>query len=232
MDFEVCINSLDGAVIAAKHGAKRVELCTALNEGGLTPSIGLIEACSKVESIETFVMIRPRAGGFEYSKNELEFMARDIKVVKAAGAHGVVFGVLDNKSRVDIKKNVFLIETALSEGLGTTFHRAIDVSLDPLNELENIINIGFDRVLTSGMQSKAIEGISLIDQMNQKANGRIEIMAGSGINAQNVLRFQTVGINSVHFTAHQSVKENLRLDFGSNTAVNENKIESIAKLLV
>ncbi len=227
MEFEVCIDSIEGAIAASKYNAKRVELCAALSEGGLTPSLGMIEACVKNSKSEVYVMIRSSAGGFDYSEEELELMERDIRAAASVGAHGVVFGVLNGLNEVDVKKNTFLIETAMELGLGTTFHRAIDLCVDPIEALEHIINLGFDRILTSGSKRTALEGIEIIEELVKVADGRIEIMAGSGIYQKNAELFMNFGLNALHFTAKKTVIEGLKLDMGPKYVVDEEKIEGV-----
>jgi len=227
MDFEICIDSVEAAIIASKYGAKRVELCASLNEGGLTPSMAMIESCVKTSTAEVYVMIRPSSGGFVYTDKELLIMKNDIKAVKGIGAHGVVFGILDEKGEVDIKRNMFLMESAKKFGLGSTFHRAIDVCSDPVNGIEAIVKLGFDRVLTSGQQDKAINGINMLLKMMATANQRIEVMAGSGVSSLNALELARTGINALHFTARIPINENLQLDMGQKYTVDEEKIKAI-----
>jgi len=231
MEFEVCIDSVSGAIAASKYGAKRVELCSALSEGGLTPSSGLIAACAAQSTAEVFVMIRPSAGGFSYTEQELLIMQNDIELAHQCGADGVVFGVLNADFNIDIQKNAFLLETAFRLALGTTFHRAIDLSPAPEKAVEDLVNLGFDRILTSGGRAKAAEGIPTIKKMSLAANNRIELMAGSGVNPENVAEFMSIGINAVHFTAHKKHAENLSLDMGPKYDVNEEKIQRIANQL-
>lgn len=230
MDFEVCIDSVEGAKIAAKYGAKRVELCAALSEGGLTPSLAMVKACVDIADIEVFVMIRPRAGGFNYSEAELEIMEQDIRAAHNVGAQGVVFGVLTDSLSVDVKKNLFLVETALKLKLGTTFHRAIDVCADPLNEIAHLVNLGFDRVLSSGGKPRAVDGIELLQDFKTRTNEKLQVMAGSGVNPNNTQRFITAGLNAVHFTAHQLINNELALDMGPQYKVDEEKIRAISQI--
>lgn len=232
MDIEICIDSVDGAIIASKHGAKRVELCVALSEGGLTPSIGMIEACVNAGNAEVYVMIRPSAGGFVYSNHELDLMERDIRAAASVGAHGVVFGILTPNFKVDIQKNMYLMETAIELGLGTTFHRAIDLCPNPIEALENLIHIGFKRILTSGGENTAKEGLKQIERLFTHAHGQLEIMAGSGINPENVHLFKEIGIDAVHCTAKKSLTENLALDMGPKYIVDEDKVRNISELIV
>lgn len=231
MDFEVCIDSVKGAITAGEYGAKRVELCAALNEGGLTPSLGMIQACVKATKSEVFVMIRPSSGGFVYTEEEIRLMEQDIKAVGNVGAAGVVFGVLDENHKINIQHNMFLMEAAIQSNLKTTFHRAIDVSDNPLKAIEHIINIGFDRILTSGAKANAADGIQLIQELNRKAKGQLEIMAGSGVNANNVSNFQAIGLNAIHFTARKRKAEVLALDMGEKYEVDDDKIASIVQKL-
>jgi len=231
MDLEICIDSVEGAFVAAKHSAKRVELCSALSEGGLTPSIGMIEACVKAGKSEVHVMIRPSAGGFVYTANELQLMERDMRAAASVGAVGIVFGILTPDFKVDIQKNMLLMETAIELGLATTFHRAIDLCPNPIEALENLIHIGFKRILTSGGNSLAEQGIDQIKALYKHANGRIEIMAGSGINPENAHLFMQSGIDAVHCTAKKSIPENLTLEMGPKYQVDEPKIRSIRELI-
>lgn len=231
MDFEVCIDSVEGAILASTYGAKRVELCTALSEGGLTPSLAMIEACVKISKAEVFVMIRPSAGGFNYTEAELELMERDIRAAGSVGANGVVFGVLNALNEVDIKANLFLMEAAIELNLGTTFHRAIDLCETNENAMEDLINLGFDRILTSGGAANATEGLQIIRKMVNRAQGRIEIMAGAGINAGNVLEIVRLGVDSVHFTAKKMIDEGLMLNMGPKYVVDVDKINSIVNLI-
>ncbi len=231
MEFEGCIDSVEGAIVASKHGAKRVELCSALSEGGLTPSIGMIEQCVQQSTAEVFVMIRPSAGGFVYTEYELALMERDIKAAASVGAHGVVFGVLNPTNKVDIQKNLILMETALELELGTTFHRAIDLCSDPKKAIEDLIHIGFDRVLSSGGKSKATAGFETLKTMVAAAKNNIEIMAGSGINPTNAGEFESLGVDAIHFTAKTDIDETFPLNMGPKYKVNESKIKEI-KLLI
>ena len=232
MDFELCIDSVEGAKIASKYGAKRVELCAALSEGGLTPSLGMIEGCLNAGNTEVYVMIRPSAGGFVYSDDELQLMERDIRAAANVGAHGVVFGILTPEFKVDIQKNMFLMETSIELGLGTTFHRAIDLCPNPIEALENLIHIGFKRILTSGGENTAEKGINQIERLHKHAQGQLEIMACSGINPDNVHLFKDIGIDAVHCTAKKSLTENLALDMGPKYSVDADKIRKISELIV
>jgi copper homeostasis protein len=230
MDFEVCIDSVEGAIAASKYGAKRVELCAALSEGGLTPSIAMVNDCVKNCKADVFVMVRPSAGGFNYTDNEIMLMERDIQAIHSTGAKGVVFGILNEKFGVDIPRNLYLMETVLKLDLRATFHRAIDLCSDMIGASNDIINLGFERILSSGGYAKAEDGINRLHEMKNAVNGKIEIMAGSGVNPGNVHLFSE--LPSIHFTAHSIVNEGLNLDMGTKTKVDERKIKLIANAII
>lgn len=195
--IEVCVDSVVSALASERGGAQRVELCSDLLEGGITPSLGLLEAVRSKISIALHTIIRPRAGDFCYSDHEFEIMLRDIKLAKNAGADGVALGVLDPSGRVDISRTRTLAETA--RPMSVTFHRAFDVSTDLNSSLEDICQAGADRILTSGGEQESLRGIENIANLVQRAQDRIKIMAGGGINAKNVVQIlQQTGVNEIH----------------------------------
>ena len=199
MIIEICTNSVQSAIHAQKAGAQRVELCAELSIGGITPSAGTIQLTRKYLTIDVFVLIRPRGGNFCYSDIEFEAIKSDIQFCKSVGCNGVVIGVLNTDGSVNLSRMAELIKVA--KPMKVTFHRAFDICKNPLEALEQLIELGVDRILTSGQQNKAIDGIDLLEQLVKQANNRIKIMAGSGINADNVLKFQKIGIREVHFSA-------------------------------
>ena len=160
---EACVDSVESARAAERGGADRLELCDNLVEGGTTPSAGMIAECRTHVRIPIYVMIRPRGGDFLYSPVELEVMVRDIALARELGADGVVFGMLTNAGKVDRKRTARFVN--LSYPLDVTFHRAIDVSRDPLEALEVLVDAGVDRVLTSGGAAKALAGSRVIAAM-------------------------------------------------------------------
>lgn len=182
--FEVCVDSLESAMAAERGGAHRVELCSSLVEGGVTPSAGLIATARKKLSIGLHIMIRPRAGDFCYAAEEIDVMRRDVLMAKQLGADGVVFGILDADGNVDIQKTRELVD--LARPLQTTFHRAFDMSADLSRSLEQIVEAGANRILTSGGAQTATEGAATLHRLVELANERVIIMACGGINAQNV----------------------------------------------
>ncbi len=200
--LEVCANSVTSALAAQEGGAGRVELCENLYEGGTTPSHGEILLARKQLHIKLYVLIRPRGGDFLYSDLEFEVMAADVRYCAEAGCDGVVIGILNADGTIDKKRCTKLVQMAKPLGLGITFHRAFDMCADMDQALEDIIDIGCERILTSGGKSTAMEGAATIAGLIKKAGGRISIMPGSGININNVtdlVRF--TGAVEVHSSA-------------------------------
>ncbi len=198
-NIEVCIASVESAIAAQKGKADRVELCDNLYEGGTTPSLGMVEVVRKKINIDLFVMIRPRGGDFLYSDFEFEVMKQDIVSMKQSGVNGFVFGILNKDGNVDFKRTSELVK--LSKPLEVTFHRAIDMVSSPLKAMEAIIESGCDRILTAGRANKAIDGIDEIARMAKQADGRIKIMAGSGIHEQNVRTIaKQTGVTEFHLS--------------------------------
>jgi copper homeostasis protein len=201
---EVCIDSVESAIAAEEGGAARVELCAALNEGGLTPSAGMIELVRKNIDIKLHVMIRPRPGDFFYSDLEIETMLRDIEVAKRLGADGVVIGVLNRDYTVDGVQVKRLVE--LARPLSLTFHRAFDEARDQTAAMEEMVRLGIDRILTSGGQASVSAGLSTVKKLVEESNGRIAIMAGSGITMQNVVEIVArTGVKEVHVRSGVSI---------------------------
>ena len=188
MIIEVCAESYKHAVKAEKAGADRIELCKDLHLDGLTPEYESAKRTIDTLNIPVFILIRPRKGDFNYSQKEFELMKADIIKFKKMSCKGIVSGVLNNNKSIDIKRTKELVE--LSRPMEFTFHRAFDVVTDPLNEIENLINMGVDRLLTSGQKDKAIDGLVLLKQLNSISKNRIKIMPGSGINKSNIVNFR------------------------------------------
>ncbi len=198
--FEVCLASPTDAFVAQEAGAHRVELCAALLEGGLTPSYGSIALCRELLQIDMMCMIRPRGGDFYYHQQEVELMAKDVASCKEIGASGVVFGLLLPDGGLDLEPLKRLID--LAKPMQITFHRAFDVCRDPFEALEQLIELGVDRILTSGQAATAVEGSKLIGQLIQQADGRIGILPGGGITPQNVRQLvEQTAANEFHATA-------------------------------
>ena len=194
MIIEVCAESYEYALKAEKAGADRIELCKDLHLDGLTPDYETAKKTIDSLNIPVFILIRPRGGDFIYSHEEFELMKRDILRFRKMGCKGIVSGVLNSANSIDIKKTKELVE--LSRPLEFTFHRAFDKVNNPLYEIENLIGLGIDRVLTSGQKEKAIDGLVLLKQLNSISNNRIKIMPGSGINKSNIVNF--VNFEEIH----------------------------------
>ena len=229
MKLEACIETLAEVKAAVNHGLNRVELCSALDLGGLTPSAALIQESAKI--IETHVMIRPRAGDFVYEDEEIKLMQADIQRAQHFGATGVVFGCLNDFNQVDEDKNKRLVNTAKKAGLQCTFHRAFDFVFDMDEALELIVDLGFQRILTSGGQATAINGLNQIMKLITQANGRIEIMAGSGINAENIKTIEAAGVDAAHFSIRKKQNRMASLNMGTQYEVDEKKILNIKNAL-
>jgi copper homeostasis protein len=184
MQLEICVDSVESAVAAEQGGAHRVELCSALSDGGLTPSSGLLKAVRSHLSIGVHVMIRPRSGDFLYSDSEYSVMCDDIEYAAECGADGVVFGLLTADGDVDVPRTRTLVER--SRPMEVTFHRALDTTRDIHASLEKVIETGADRVLTSGSKPSAMLGARCIRDLVVAGADRIKIMAGGGVRAANV----------------------------------------------
>ncbi|MBI1296196.1 copper homeostasis protein CutC [bacterium] len=202
---EVCVDSVEGAVAAQDGGAVRVELCDNLIEGGTTPSAGTITLARQHIGIGLNVIIRPRGGDFCYSDVEYEVMRYDVAEAKRLGADGVVIGMLTPDGDVDVERVRGLIE--LARPLNVTFHRAFDVCREPFAALETLIDLGVDRVLTSGQEKTVLEGIDLIAELVRHAADRIIVMPGGGINERNVGKIiAQTGVKEIHVSARSSVE--------------------------
>lgn len=200
LTFEVCVDSAEAAVAAQEGGAHRVELCSDLLEGGLTPSHGTIRVARARLRIGIMAMVRPRGGDFCYSDIEFAVMREDLLAAKGLGIDGVVFGLLNPDGTIDRNRTAELI--ALARPLPVTFHRAFDVSRDPFEALDTLIELGVDRVLTSGQEPSVLEGLDLITALVTRAAGRLVVMPGGGITERTVGRIAaTSGARELHFAS-------------------------------
>jgi len=203
MNFEVCATNIQSALAALRGGAHRIELCSALDVGGLTPSMGLVRA-ARASGIPVHVLIRPREGDFCYSEAELAIMLDDIRLCRSAGAAGVVVGALTPEGLLDLQKMRAM--SAAVKGFEMTCHRAFDFTPDPVEALEQLIEMGFDRVLSSGQSNSAFEGRLTLKKMVEQARGRMTVMPGVGINAQNIRAIaEFTGAKDFHFTGKRKV---------------------------
>ncbi len=201
---EICIDSIEGVRAAREAGAARVELCSALLEGGLTPSYGMVEKAVEVSGpVGVQVMIRPRGGDFLYSDDEFEAMKADIVALRKLGVDGFVFGILTAGGDVDRSRTRELIE--LCRPASVTFHRAFDMARDPISALDSLIELGVDRLLTSGQAPGVVEGSRLICKLIDRAAGRLIIMPGGDIGTRNVDRIiNETGAREIHFAAFET----------------------------
>jgi copper homeostasis protein len=205
--LEVCANSVTSALAAQEGGAVRVELCENLKEGGTTPSHGQILMARSVLHIKLYVLIRPRGGDFLYSDLEYDIMMADIRYCIEAGCDGVVIGMLNADGSIDTERCLEMARLARQWGLGVTFHRAFDMCANLGTALEQIIEIGCERILTSGGKSTAMEGATVINHLVQKAAGRISIMPGSGVSEANVADLvHFTGVTEVHSSARRCLQ--------------------------
>lgn len=200
--FEICANSAESCVAAQAGGAHRVELCASMPEGGTTPSFGEIRLARKLIDIRLHVIIRPRGGDFLYTPLELDVMEEDIHMARQAGADGVVFGCLTPEGDLDMPAMRRLMK--ISEGMSVAFHRAFDYVRSPEQVLEQLIDLGVNRVLTSGQQPTAMQGASLLAELVRQAAGRIVIMPGCGVNEWNIAELAAcTGASEFHFSARE-----------------------------
>ena len=181
---EACVESFEKALEAQSNGANRIELCENLAVGGTTPSYGTVKICLEKLNIPIFPMIRARGGNFVYSKDEIEIMKEDIKIFKELGVKGVVLGCLTSDNKIDLELTKELVDLAYP--MEVTFHKAIDEILNPLDYIDDLVNIGIKRILTSGGEATALEGKDLINEMIKKSNGRLKIIVAGKVTKENL----------------------------------------------
>ncbi|MDQ3051568.1 MAG: triose-phosphate isomerase [Bacteroidota bacterium] len=203
LTIEVCVDNFEMALAAERLGASRIELCSSLVEGGITPPLSLMEMVCETLTIPVHVMIRPRAGDFLYGDAEFALMKKDIQHALMAGASGVVFGVLCSDGTIDRERCQELV--SLASPMDVTFHRAFDMTVEPFFALEEIIAIGCQSLLTSGQLQTAEDGLELIRELVKRAGDRIEIVAGGGVNPGNVVLLHEAGVKAFHFTSRKKV---------------------------
>lgn len=221
--FEICIDSVQSAINAAEAGAHRVELCDNLFEGGTTPSAGMISRVKKYADIKVFVIIRPRGGDFLYSAHEVDVMMEDIKIARDLGADGIVSGALTKDGEIDIHTTEKLIKQ--SGDLPFTFHRAFDMCQNPFQSMDQLIQLGATRILTSGLKQTAEQGQDLIKELIEKAADKIIIMPGSGIKPNNIgLIANKTGAKEFHFSGRKSFPSEMKY---KNESIHMGGIEGV-----
>lgn len=237
--LEICCDTMQSVINANMAGANRIELCSALQTGGITPTMSFVREAIRVSEIPVNVLLRPRAGSFVYSKSEFAIMCEDISALKKTGAAGIVSGALLANGRIDKEKTLQMIE--LSKPLGFTFHRGIDFCIDVDEAFEFLCENCAERVLTSGGASKINEGINQIIILNNKYGKRICIMPGGGLDEENAAVLNRAGVKEFHFSASTFESEKIMYSrrpdglghvfAGDAHGYNYSSIEKIKKLL-
>lgn len=228
MTLEICANSYTSALMAQEAGAHRIELCSALEIGGLTPSYGELKKVVQALAIPVHVLIRPRGGDFNYSDEEFEVMKADIEICKSLGCSGIVSGVLHDDHTLDMARTQELVRYA--QPLSFTFHRAFDLVRDPIETMEQCIALGVDRILTSGQQATAFEGIDLITTLQKLAKERIIILPGSGISPNTLRAFKAIKCKEVHASASKILQHSESAFFGT-TNITQSDPDCIRELI-
>ena len=225
MKLEIIGFNIESCIAAQRAGASRIELCAGPGEGGVTPSYAFIKTAREKLHIDLYVMIRPREGDFLFSDDEFEMMKTDVAICKELGCDGIVTGILTRDGHVDKERCRQLIDLAYP--LEATFHRAFDRVADPIEALEDIISLGFERILTSGLKPKAIDAIETLAALVKQSGGRIIIMPGSGITAANIIEVaEKTGAKELHSSA--SFLKDSDMQF-QNTRMNESLTHLTAK---
>ena len=228
MIYEICASSFESAKNAEISGANRIELCSELGVGGVTPSYGLIKKVMDELSIGNCVLIRPRSGNFTYTNEEFDVMLRDINLCRELGCQGVVTGVLHRDNTIDEERTARLKEAA-----GT-----MDCAPDPIAAIKTLKRLGVERILTSGGKKSAIEGLELLKELNRIAAGQPTIMPGGGINPQSIIQIKAAGFTQVHFsgTVFEDLGTSLPFSFKTEAFLDETKrpvsnVENIKKIM-
>ena len=206
--FEVCLENAESVVNAEKGGASRVELCSDLFEGGLTPSLGMLRTCRRLSRIDISAMVRPRGGDFCYTDDEFQVMKEDVKIFREEGIFSVVFGILTPDGRIDEERNAELIE--LARPMKVTFHRAFYMTRDAEESLETLIRLKVDRVLTSGLEPSVLEGMFTLKKLVEIAGDRIIVMPGAGINHRN-FRYIRDNIGAKEYHVHPTYRKESKM---------------------
>lgn len=215
--IEICAASYQSAIAATRAGADRIELCSELGAGGITPSCGMIEEVRHNSDIAMNILIRPRSGDFLYTSEEAEIILRDIAFCARMGVQGIVVGALDPEGNIDRTMAGDWLKAAHRNGLSATFHRAVDNSADILGAVDDIASLGYDRILTSGGKATAFEGMDTIKKMVKMTSGsglgkKTIIMPGSGVNPSNIKEIvEYTGVSEIHFSASRKYKSGMKV---------------------
>ena len=206
MVIEICCSSISSVKNAINYGANRIELCQDLRNDGITPSKRLLNSAIKISTKPINVLIRPRIGDFFYNSEEIKLIEYEIKQIKSLPINGIVIGILNREN--DLPINVLKKLVQIIKPLDLTFHRAFDIVNNPIKSMNTLIDIGFDRILTSGQSDTAEKGLKMLLELKEKANGKISSMPGGGINENNCHIFLKNGFNEIHLSAKKKKKEN------------------------
>ncbi len=206
MVIEICCSSISSVKNAINCGANRIELCQDLPNDGITPSKTLLNSAIKISTKPINILVRPRIGDFFYNSEEIKLMEYEIKKIKSLPINGIVIGILNRKN--DLPINILKKLVQIIKPLDLTFHRAFDIVNNPIKSMNKLIEIGFDRILTSGQEATAEKGLKMLLELKEKANGKISIMPGGGINENNCHIFFKNGFNEIHLSAKKEKKEN------------------------
>lgn len=229
--LEIAAFSAEAALLAARSGAERIELCSGYAEGGLTPSEGMIRLVKENTKVPVFVMIRPHGGDFCYSEESIHSMEYDIERALALGADGFVFGCMNSDGTVDEKNTIRLVQ--LCGGKPVTFHRAFDTCRDPFKALESLISCGIQRILSSGQKATAAEGAELLAALHTAAANRITIMPGAGINPGNIRQIaEKTGCTEFHASAKRYTVSKESFGFGEHILPDPELIAALKEELI
>jgi copper homeostasis protein len=238
--IEIATSDFETTKAAVSGGADRIELCANLSEGGTTPSYGTIYQCRENLDVLLYPIVRPRGGDFLYSNDEYEIMLHDVKLCKQLGCDGVVIGLLNSDGTIDLKRTATLIDIAYP--MGVTFHRAFDRCREPFEAMEQLIQIGCERILTSGQRPAAPDGIQLIMELNQKADHRITIMPGSAVRKENIKTLaQVTGCSEFHSSLRGKAKSNMEFIHSAfanseesyqNNSIDPNEVVALRNALI
>lgn len=230
---EICCGSFEDAYIAKKAGADQIELNSSLFLGGLTPSIGLVKLVKERIDIGIIAMVRPRAGGFYYNEFEYENILKDIEELLSLGVDGIVFGCLTRDKEIDVVKNKKIVDMIHKEKKLAVFHRAFDQTINPYQAIEELIRLGVDRVLTSGQEEIAMDGLDLLYDLEKNYGDKIEILVGSGVNEGNVKEiYNRTGLSKFHSSCRTWREDpttigNVSYGYGTNENKKKYEVTSI-----
>lgn len=222
--IEVCVDSLESAKNAIKAGAHRLEVCSALSLGGLTPSPGLVQEIRSFSDIPVHVLIRPRSGDFTYNYDEYKTILKDIQIYSELDIQGIVCGILNENAEPDLIRTAKLIE--ISRPVSFTFHRAFDYIKDKKEAVMQLIKLGADRILTSGGSNSAIEGFDVLKALINKAENKLSIMPGGGVDAKNIQELLLTGAKEFHMSG-KSVRKGVNYQTDLKTGAKESDFEEI-----